>query len=170
MRIELVWPILTLAVALFLFVSEAFIPSGGLIGLMAFGFVGISLYLAFTTTAYGWLFLMVTGLLLPLTLMLAVSLWPKTPLGKRLTLKPPEPDPSASDLDQTLLHHLVGQFGRCLTPLKPTGMVDLDGRKFEGSAEDGLLPAGTLVQVVQVRGQRLSVRRAEIPALEEFSS
>jgi len=170
MRIELVWPILTLVVGLFLFVSEAFIPSGGLIGLMAFGFVGISLYLAFATTPYGWLFLLITGLLLPLSLMLAVSLWPRTPMGKMLTLNPPEPDGSSGDLDHEVLHHLVGHLGRCLTPLKPTGLVDLDGRKFEGAAEDGLIPAGTLVQVVQVRGNRLSVRRAEIPAIDDFSS
>jgi membrane-bound serine protease (ClpP class) len=169
MRIEMVWPILTLIVALLLFLSEAFIPSGGLIGLMAIGFLGVSLYLAFTTTAYGWAFLIVTGLLLPITLVAAVSIWPRTPIGKMLTLNPPDPD-AAPDADDLRLDPMVGQFGRCLTPLRPTGLIDFDGRKLEGSAEDGLLPAGTLVRIIQVRGSRVIVRKAEIPAFDESTS
>ena len=168
MRIELVWPILTLVIALFLFFSEIFIPSGGLIGLMAFGFLGVSLYLAFSTTTYGWWFVIVSGLLLPVTLILAISIWPKTPMGKMLTLNPPDPNIDSLELEHSILNQLVGQYGRCITPLKPVGLIDLDGRKLEGSAEEGLLPVGTLVQVVQVRGNRVSVRRAELPAFDEI--
>jgi membrane-bound ClpP family serine protease len=169
MRIELIWPILTLVVALLLFLSEAFIPSGGLIGLMAIGFLGVSLYLAFTTTAYGWAFLLVTGLLLPITILAAISLWPRTPIGKMLTLNPPDSD-APPDFDDPRLDPLVGQYGRCLTTLRPIGLIDFDGRKLEGSAEEGMLPAGTLVRVVQVRGNRVLVRKAEIPAFDESTS
>ena len=169
MRIELVWPVLALVVALLLYLSEAFIPSGGLIGLTATGLLGVSLYLAFATTSYGWTFLLVSGLLVPLAIIAMFSLWPRTPMGKMLTLNPPDTDASADD-HELRLDPLVGQFGRCLTTLRPIGMIDFVGRKLEGSAEEGMLPAGTLVRVVQVRGNRVLVRKAEIPAFDESTS
>ena len=85
-----------------------------------------------------------------------------------LTLNPPDPNIDSLELEHSILNQLVGQYGRCITPLKPVGLIDLDGRKLEGSAEEGLLPVGTLVQVVQVRGNRVSVRRAELPAFDEI--
>jgi membrane-bound ClpP family serine protease len=167
MGTQLVWPILSLVVALLLFLAEAFIPSGGLIGMLAVGFVGVSLYLAFTTTTLGWLFLLVTVVLLPLTFALAVHLWPRTPLAKYLFLKPPEPEEVVPDGQSLLLEHLVGRFGRALTVMRPTGLVDFDGRRLEGMSEEGMIPAGALVRAVQARGGRLVVRLADVPALDD---
>ncbi len=170
MGTELVWPSLCLAVGLILLLAEAFLPSGGLIGLLAIGFLGVSLYLAFTTTQYGAVFLVVTGLLLPLTLMLAVYLWPKMPMSRFFFLPPPQPEDVLPDNHSQMLDHLVGQFGRTLTPLRPSGLVDFEGRRLEGVSEEGLIPAGTLVRAIQVRAGRLIVREADVPALDDVTN
>jgi membrane-bound ClpP family serine protease len=164
---EVVWPILCLALALVLVVAEAFVPSGGIIGLLAFGFLVVSLFLAFSTTKFGWLFVLLTCVLLPVCFLLWSYLWPRMPMAKYLFLKPPDPEDSGPDGHALLLEHMVGQFGRTLTPLRPSGTIDLDGKRHEGIAEEGLIPAKTLVRVVKVRSGRLVVRITEIASLDD---
>jgi membrane-bound ClpP family serine protease len=65
---------------------------------------------------------------------------------------------------------LIGQFGRALTPLRPSGLVDFDGRRLDGLSEEGLIPSGALVRAVQVRGGRIVVRKASDRALDEILS
>jgi membrane-bound ClpP family serine protease len=170
MGTELVWPSLCLVVGLLLLLAEVFIPSGGLIGFLAIGFLGVSLYLAFATTTLGPVFLVVAGLMIPLTLMLAIYLWPRTPMAKFLLLSPPEPEDVIPDGHALMLEHLVGQFGRALTPLRPSGLVDFEGRRLEGLSEEGLIPAGMLVRAVQVRSGRLIVRVADVPAFDDVAT
>jgi membrane-bound ClpP family serine protease len=170
MGTELVWPSLCLAVGLLLLVAEVFVPSGGLIGVLAVGFLGVSLYLAFSTTSYGLIFLLVAVVMMPLMLMLAVYLWPRTPMAKYLFLSPPTREDVEPDSQDLLLERLVGQFGRTLTPLRPSGRVDFEGHRFEGVSEEGLIPAGVLVRAVQVRSGRLVVREADVPALDDVVS
>src|SRR5262249_49749717 len=86
---------------------------------------------------------------LPLTLALAVYLWPRTPMAKWIFLSPPEPEDVEAEPRAHPLEHLVGQFGRALTPLRPSGLVDFDGRRLDGLSEEGLIPAGPLVRAQQ---------------------
>ncbi len=111
-------------------------------------------------------FLLSVAVLLPMVLALAVHLWPRTPMGKLLILKPPDLDeiePATAPLE-----HLLGQFGRTLTPLRPSGMVDFDGRRLDALSEEGLIPAGALVRAVQVRGHQLVVRTVSTQLLDDF--
>jgi membrane-bound ClpP family serine protease len=156
-------------VALVLVVVEAFIPSGGVIGLLAIGFLVVSLYLAFTTTSLGWLFVLITCVMIPVSFALWAYLWPRTPVAKYLFLKPPDPDEVSPSGGAHSLDHMIGQFGRSLTPMRPTGMVDFDGRRHEGMAEEGLIPANTMVRVVRTQGSRLVVRAAKVPQLDDMT-
>ena len=47
MSSDLIWPLICLIVGLILLVAEVFVPSGGLIGLLAIGLLIVSLGLAF---------------------------------------------------------------------------------------------------------------------------
>jgi membrane-bound ClpP family serine protease len=167
----LAWPLLLLAFGLLLLVAEVFIPSGGLIGFLALCCLGLSLWRAFQhSTDLGLMFLLADACLLPMTMALAIHLWPRTPLAKRVFLPRPSPEEfevSHSDLG---LDHLVGQLGRALTPLRPSGMVDFDGRRLDGLSEEGLIAAGTLIQAVRIRGGRLIVRIAPEPTLDALLS
>ncbi len=159
----LAWPILLLGFGLILLVSEVFIPSGGAIGLLAIGCLIVSLWQAFRQSfELGLQFLLADFLLLPLALMVAVYFWPRTPLAKRVFLKPPAPEEIAVSHAPDRLDHLVGQFGRALTTLRPSGVVSLEGRRLDGLSEGTLIPEGALVQVVRVRSGTLVVRLGEI--------
>ncbi len=168
MSTELVWPVICLALGLVLLIAEVFIPSGGLIGLLAVGLIGVGLYLGFTTTSHGLKFVAAVGLLLPLTMAAAVNLWPRSPLAKYIFLTPPTEEESAPEAKIYSLDHLIGQFGRALTPLRPSGTVDFEGRRLDAMSEEGLIPSGALVRAIQIRGGQIIVRAASEKTLEEL--
>jgi membrane-bound ClpP family serine protease len=165
----LAWPILLLALGLILLISEVFVPSGGLIGLLALCCLGLSLWKAFEqSTSLGLKFVVADGVLLPVAAAVAIHLWPKTPLARRAFLRPPLPEEIDVSHSSQRLDHLVGQLGRALTPLRPSGLVDFDGRRLDGLSEEGLIASGTLVRAVRVRGGQLVVRAAADHNLHEI--
>ncbi len=164
----LAWPLLLLAFGLILLIAEVFSPSGGLIGFLAVFCVGWSLWQAFGTSySLGMRFLAADFIVLPLAFSLALYVWPKTPLAKRVFLKPPAPEEIEVSHSPQRLDHLIGQIGRALTPLRPSGTVDFDGRRIDGLSEGDLIASGTLVQAVRVRSGQLVVRLAPVEAFDE---
>ena len=49
-------------------------------------------------------------------------------------------------------------MGRTLTPLRPCGHVEIDGRRIDALAEEGFVPEGSQVRVLRVRSGQLVVR------------
>lgn len=45
-----------------------------------------------------------------------------------------------------------GMKGRALTPLRPAGIVEMDGKRINAETDGTFLPAGTAVEVTQVKG------------------
>lgn len=162
------WPLLLLAFGLILLIGEVFLPSGGLIGLLAVLCIVLSLWQAFShSTELGLKFLLADSLLLPVTLAFGIYLWPRTPWAKRVFLLPPTPDEIEVSHSPQRLDHLIGQLGRALTTLRPSGLVDFDGRRLDGLSEDGFIPSGAMIQAVRVRAGQLVVRTAPDPPLDE---
>ncbi|GAC1346382.1 MAG: hypothetical protein NVSMB14_09440 [Isosphaeraceae bacterium] len=163
------WPALCVILGLVLLIGEVFIPTGGFIGLLAVGLILVGIGVAFgSSTSLGLTVLASLGVLLPVTLALAVNLWPRTPMAKWIFLKPPEPIDVESEDQGPKLSHLIGQFGRALTPLRPSGLVDFDGRKLDGLSEGAMIPTGALVRAVQVRGGQIIVREADEQTLDDL--
>jgi membrane-bound ClpP family serine protease len=156
----LTWPLLLLVLGLGFFVAEAFVPSGGMLPLLALVSLGLSLGEAFRHSyELGLEFLLADTVLIPLSVGLGLYLWQKSPLAARMTLKAPGPEEITVSHSGLRVDHLVGERGLTLTPLKPTGLVDFDGRRLEGVSEQGLIPEGSSVEAVSVRSGRLVVRR-----------
>jgi membrane-bound serine protease (ClpP class) len=159
----LAWPLILLALAVLLLIAEVFVPSGGAIGLLAAGCLILSLWQAFSqSTRVGLNFLMADFILLPVVFSVALYLWPKTPLAKRVFLKPPDPEEVAV-AHPAFLDHLIGQLGRAVTPLRPSGAVEFDGRRLDGLAEEGLIASGSPVKAVRIRSGQVVVRAVSAP-------
>lgn len=56
------------------------------------------------------------------------------------------------------LRHLIGQKGEALTVLRPAGFARIDGKRVDVVTDGEHLPAGTLVVVGAVEGNRVVVR------------
>jgi membrane-bound ClpP family serine protease len=59
------------------------------------------------------------------------------------------------------LQHYVGQVGRALTDLRPSGTVEIDGNPVDAMTDEGFLPAGIPVRAIGIKQAQLLVRRYE---------
>ena len=100
-------------------------------------------------------------LLLPVFVVAAVKILPKTSLGGKLALRrePVNPGEATPGADQ--LEALVGQETTAETLLRPSGMIRVQGRRITAHAESGLIPKGTRVKIVGAAGNYVIVRKAE---------
>jgi len=160
----LVWGLLLLGVAAFLGVMEFFIPSAGIIGIVAL-LVAIAGVICLWTheTAWG-----VTGLLSVLVIAptgtyFGFKVLPYTPIGKGLILSNPEPSENDEAANSPLILRmaLVGQEGLAQTDLRPIGVVKIAGARHDAVAETGYIPQGSTVKVVSADGIQLKVRQVQ---------
>ena len=89
-------------------------------------------------------------------------------MAKYIFLTPPTAEEFAPEVKGHILEHLIGQFGRAITPMRPSGLVDFEGRRLDGMSEEGLIPAGALVRAVHVRSGQIIVRAATDKTLDEL--
>jgi len=161
-----VWPSLLLIAALLLVFLEVFVPSAGVIQLLALGLLGASLWSAFAvSTMTGFVFLTISLALLPIVLLFAASLWPHTWVARYFMLMPPETDERPGHSDDSPfadLQLLVGQVGRALTDLRPCGTVEIHGNPVDAMTDEGYLPAGIPVRAIGIKQAQLLVRRYEV--------
>lgn len=160
-----IWPTLLLAAALLMVFLEVFIPSLGLIPLMAAGLLLASLWSAFGVSAYtGLIFILIDLALMPIVIMIAASIWPHTPIARFFMLKPPGQDDYFRDPPvepyQQDLQALVGHVGRALTDLKPGGTVLVASQPIDALTDEGYIKADTIIKVIGTRQSQLLVRSA----------
>ncbi len=142
-----------------LIVAEVFIPSGGLLGVCALACVvgGVAIFFHYSAAA-GWLGAVVAAVMVPLLLVGAYRILPKTRFGRRVILAPPVRERGDAISDTAELVRLLGQAGEVLTPLRPVGMCAFAGRRVECVAESGYIQKGKVVKVIRVEGTQLTVR------------
>lgn len=142
-----------------LIVAEVFLPSGGLLSICALACVvgGVAIFFRISSTA-GWLGIVVAVVMIPLLLVGAYRLLPKTRFGRNIILSGPVRDRGDAIPDTAELIKLLGAVGRVLTPLRPVGTCDFSGRRVECVAEAGYVQKGATVKVIRVEGTQLTVR------------
>lgn len=161
----LVWILLLVALGLVLVLLEVFVPSGGVLGLLAVLALGAGVVTAFVEQGamVGMGVLAVTLGAVPMVLMLAFRWFPATPLGRRVLPPPPSADEVMPDVAlRQRVRGLVGRRARSISELVPWGGIEIDGERFEGMSEGGPIDDGVEVEVTGVQGRALVVRVAPI--------
>lgn len=149
------WIIGVLALGYILLFAELFLP-GGIVGIFGLLAVIYGCYLAFGLgglwgSAAIVLSIVVTGL--------AVHLFFRSRLGKRLVLNDDEPKTWKAQEDD--LEVLVGKEGTTLSSLRPAGLADLDGRRIDVVTDGQYVERDRPVRVIQVEGNRVVVAELE---------
>ena len=150
---SLVWPIVLLLVGLGLVCLEMFVPSAGLLGVLAAAAVIASIVMAFMhSSVAGALFLLVATIAVPLVVMLAVKSWRHTPIGRVMLAKRPEGEDGV--LPDTGEYHrrdrLIGKRGVAKTELLPSGDVAVEGRVYDAVSNGVAIAKGQAVRVIDV--------------------
>ena len=161
----LYWGLALLAAALLLIIIEIFVPSGGIIGVVAAG-VAIAGVVCLFRYSLPWGF---AGLLLvlvggPSAIAFGLHILPSTPFGRAM-LGGPDPEIKA---EREMIERqqrqefisLVGSEGVALTDLRPVGTVRVEGERHEATAEASYIRAGEGVRVTGVDMTTLKVRPA----------
>jgi membrane-bound serine protease (ClpP class) len=148
-----------LAGGLALILAEVCTPSFGLLAAAAMACFGVMLYKCFAISSALGIGVTVALLVgLPMYLSVLVRLFPKTPLGKRLTLRAVTGVDGSGVPQSKELNELLGAEGTTLTALRPSGTVVLGDQRLTAMAENDMIPAGTPVRVIKVSGMTLVVR------------
>ena len=142
-----------------LIIAEVFIPSGGVLGTMAFLSLagGVAIFFNNSIIA-GWIGVVIAVIMIPSVLITAYKILPKTKFGKAVILDPPERQKGDAIPDTQALQQMLGKQGRVLTPLRPVGMCDFAGQRLECVAESGYVEKDNLVEVIHIQGTQLTVR------------
>jgi membrane-bound ClpP family serine protease len=167
----LLWGFLLLGIALVLLFLELFVPSGGLIGMLA-GVAAIGSVIAFFRYDTTWGIVAASSYVIlgPIIGVFGFKLWLNSPLAKGMILG--GTDPAASDLDEdsamsaeharqerlAQLRQLIGAQGVTVTPLRPVGTVKINGQRIDAMAESGVIDSATPIVVTDVYDNQIKVR------------
>jgi membrane-bound ClpP family serine protease len=145
-----------------LLVAEVFIPSGGIISIIALASLigGVAIFFNHSNTA-GITGIIVAIFMIPTVVIFAYKLLPKTGFGKSVALAPPQRSKGDAIPDTEELKSLLGEVGQVLTPLRPVGMCDFSGKRVECVAESGFVDKSKSVKVIHIEGTQLTVRVVE---------
>lgn len=157
----LVWSVLLLAGALLVVCLEMFIPSAGLLGILATALFLSAIIVSFFHSAVAGIGMIgAISVLLPFIFLAFVKVWPHTPIGRRVLIGRREKDellPKGKQYDER--QQLVGRRGVARTPMLPSGQVLIDGEKFDAVSQGAAIEAGDPIEVVAIRTYKIIVRR-----------
>lgn len=157
-----------LALALVFFAAELFLPSGGLLATLC----GVSLLGSVACFfVHDWRWGVVAASIYaagaPAAIVFGLKVWAVSPLARRMILGddtdpagPGSPRAAAIAARREQLQRLVGAEGTAVTPLRPVGIVRIQGQRVDALADTGLIDSGARVTVVEVVDDQIKVREA----------
>lgn len=148
-----------------LLVMEFFIPSGGVLGVVAAVAGLTSVVIAFTHNLNAGLWTVALYLVsTPVVMASLVRLWPRTSMGQlMLNRRPGQLDPGGTPRTTprgTPLASLVGRVGVARSNLLPSGTIEIAGEKLDAVSEGMAIDRGEAVFVTRLLGNRIHVRPA----------
>lgn len=136
---------------------EIFVPSFGILSVIAAGILLYSLYLVFADISnfMGLVFLGADLVILPILLILGMKALGRSGLSLHKALSSKEGVASqAPDLPDW-----IGKQGEAATDLRPSGTAVIDGRRLDVVTDGEYVEAGSPVVVAQVSGNRIVVEK-----------
>lgn len=155
----LIWPAAILFLSVALLVLEMFIPSGGILGFLSVVAMIASIVVAFHNGGidFGTGFLIVTTVVFPTMIVLAMRWWPQTPIGRRILNRPGDRAKNILPNDSRQIQQLIGKRGRSKCAMLPAGAIVVDGRTYDAITLGMPIEADQIVEVIEVSGNRIVV-------------
>lgn len=149
--------IILLATGSLLIGAEIFIP-GAIAGTFgALALAGAVIVAFGISTACGFYVAVGVVVLSGITVVLWIKLFPRSSIGKSMTLSEDGKSFKAADRRASLLD----KAGVAQSDLRPAGFALIDGQRVDVVCEGGLVSQGQPVKVVRIDGNRIVVRKTE---------
>jgi membrane-bound ClpP family serine protease len=159
-----------IAISVVLVLAEMFVPSGFVLVVIGacLALVAVGLMFAYGTMETALMTLLSICVGGPLLGGLLFYLWPYSPMGRKLIKATEENVTVASMAANVELERLRGKVGRAVSPLRPSGVAEFDGRRIDVITEGMMVDTGQWVKCVEVRANKVVVRPANPPTLDDF--
>jgi membrane-bound ClpP family serine protease len=133
--------------------------------------VGVIFTFWYDTTTGTWTLIGVF-VALPILGKMLLTYWPRTRMGRRMMLTAPtEEDTTLASLQANQeLEELRGRFGRAVSPLRPSGLVDFEGRRVQSITEGRMVEPGQWVRCVAIQANKVIVRPVDKPNLDDLET
>jgi membrane-bound serine protease (ClpP class) len=153
-----------IAMGVLLLVLEAFVPSAGILSFLAVGCTITGIVFLFRyDTMWGWIGLLSSLVLGPAAFAGALNILPNTPLGRTMFGPSGEEIAEQDQASKTAIRQareaLSGKVGMALTDMRPSGVIEIEGKRHDAIATGGVVDRGSAVRVVRVSGLTIEVRR-----------
>lgn len=161
----LIWSLVLFAAGLIIAVIEVVLPSAGILAIAAIGCLVGSLLCAYQVSGIAVAVMgIIEAIIVPLVVVTAFKVLPKTALGRQLILSAPADSarsrkavsaptsPRPADVTD-----LIGAEGSVVTMLRPSGTAEIGGRRISVVSSGEMIPVGAKVRVTSVDGTRIVV-------------
>lgn len=155
------WAVLLLVGGLLLVILEFFIPSSGILGLLAALSIISGIVMAFYERGpvIGMLFVGIAVVSIPLLLIGGFKILPHTPIGRQLISESPTSEEVVSDLaTRRNMREMIGWIGRSTSPMLPSGSIEVEGQTLDAVSQGMAIDVNTPVKIIDVQGTRIIVR------------
>jgi membrane-bound ClpP family serine protease len=146
-------------VGILVIIAEIIIPSGGILGILAAGLFGYSLYIVFSqvSATAGMLFVMADLVTIPILVYGGIKFLARSPVTLRARLSKDD-GVTSQDAAQNVL---LGMEGRSVTDLRPSGVAIIDRQRIDVVTRGEYLEKETEIVVTAVRGNQIVVKQKE---------
>lgn len=156
--------LIIVAFGIALHVAEFFMPTGGLLIVIALaGFAAaVGIVFLYGTFAEGIAAIIALCVGLPVMGAMLFYGW------QRLSLKPGLDSDTrvATVADDSViagLEKLRGRYGKTVSPMRPAGVVEIDGRRIDAMSEGRMIDENVWVRCLDIRGGTVIVREVAAP-------
>jgi membrane-bound ClpP family serine protease len=158
-----IWGLILLGAAVLIVIVEMFVPTAGALSVTAGALAIAGIICMFRADmVWGWSSLLAVLILGPAAMAFGLRIWPSTPLGRRIIGVPTEEEQEqrrlAEEKEKREREALIGAEGVVLQDLRPIGVVEINGKRFDARSEARFIQVGARVRVVQVEASELKVK------------
>ena len=151
----LIMPLVLQFAGLVVVIAEIFVPSGGILALIALGLLGYALFIVFQdiSTTAGIYFVLADLVILPVLIIYGLKILAKSPATLRQSLTK-----EAGVVSQAPeLVGYLGENGESITDLHPGGMALIGGKRLDVVSRGEYIEKGRAISVVEVTGNQIIV-------------
>ena len=148
-------PVLLQVIGIMVIIAEIFIPSLGVLAVIALALLSYSLYIVFTSisTTAGVIFTGLDIIIVPLIVVLGIKILAKSPLALKRELSKQNGVVSQKEELETY----INMKGIAVTDLRPAGMAQINSQRVDVVTDGEYIEADTPVIVTGVAGNRIVV-------------
>jgi membrane-bound serine protease (ClpP class) len=153
---ELFMPVVLQLAGVIIIIAEIFLPSGGLLSLIAAGLIGYSLFIVFhdISTLAGTYFILADLFIIPLLVAVGLKVVARSPATLKETLS----SDSGVVSQSSELESFMGREGKSLTDLHPGGTAIIDEKRLDVVSRGEYIEKDRNLIVVEVTGNQIIVR------------